>query len=58
MSHTIRNRNKMTKENNQFKHRNFIAMDMCNNRQFRNRIHTNKKKVIGKFNLTKELRNY
>lgn len=48
----------MTKENNQFKQRNFIAMDMCNNRQFRNRIHTNKKKVIGKFNLTKELRNY
>lgn len=40
------------------KQRNFIAMDLCTNRQFRNKVHVNKKKKIEQFNLGHELRKY
>lgn len=40
------------------KQRNFIVMDLCTNRQFRNKVHVNKKKNIEKFNLGRELRKY
>lgn len=40
------------------KQRNFIARDLCTNRQFRNKVHVNKKKKIKKFNLGCELRKY
>lgn len=54
---------KIRKENPELAHdvyqqRNFIAMDLCTNRQFRNKVHVNKKKKIEKFNLGHELRKY
>lgn len=48
----------MKKKKKTIKQRNFIAMDLCTNRQFRNKVHVNKKKKIEKFNLGRELRKY
>ena len=40
------------------KQRNFVAMDLCTNRQFRNKVHQNKKKKMEKFDLNREFRKY